>query len=367
MKIYPTSHLPGRKVLLNNGKEYLYFSGTDYLGMGHHDGFLTYLKEGISIYGTHFGSSRNNSLRLEVFEEAETALTKFTGAPAALTTSSGMWAGQLLVKELPQIITSDLQNKNSHTSNIRYHYAPRVHPALWGTEYSSSSLDWKDWAKDIILTIQESSTDCVHIICSDSVGSPFVESFDFSVFKSLPFYREIYLIVDDSHGFGVLGKNGGGIFRELSSIQQVKLIISSSLNKALGIPGGVILGNSDSIATIRKSPFFAGASPTSPAYMYAFNKLLESNIYPIVHQQLLDKVNYIAEKLTQTNLFVSIPDYPVFCSLNSELFDFLEQNGIMASCFSYPQPTDLPVTRIVISAIHQKEDLDRLAEVCMKF
>ncbi|MBE9466011.1 aminotransferase class I/II-fold pyridoxal phosphate-dependent enzyme [Dyadobacter subterraneus] len=367
MKIYPTSHLPGRKVLLNNDKEYLYFSGTDYLGMGHHDGFLTYLKEGISNYGTHFGSSRNNSLRLEVYEEAETALAKFSGAPAALTTSSGMWAGQLLMKELPQIIATDLQNKNSHTSNIHYHYAPRVHPALWGAEYVSANSDWEEWAKDTILAIQESGADCVHIICSDSVGSPFVEKFDFSIFKTLPFYREIYLIVDDSHGFGVLGQNGSGVFKELSSIQQVKLIVSSSLNKALGIPGGVILGNHNIIDSIRKSPFFAGASPAAPAYIYAFKKLLESNTYPVVHQKLLDNVRYISGNLAQTNLFVSIPNYPVFCSLNSKLFDFLEENGIMASCFSYPNPTDPPITRIVISAIHEKEDLDRLAEVCMKF
>lgn len=367
MKIYPTSHLPGRKVLLNNGKEYLYFSGTDYLGMGHHEGFLTYLKEGNSIYGTHFGSSRNNSLRLEVYEEAETALAKFSGAPAALTTSSGMWAGQLLMKELPQIISSDLQNKNSHTSNIQYHYAPRVHPALWGDDYDSSSSSWEDWAKDTIQTIQESRTDSTHIICSDSVGSPFVENFDFSIFKSLPFYKEIYLVVDDSHGFGVLGQNGNGVFKELSSIQQVKLIVSSSLNKALGIPGGVILGNHNVIDSIRKSPFFAGASPAAPAYIYAFKRLLESNTYHVVHQNLIDNVKYISGILAETNLFVNLPNYPVFCSLNSKLFDFLEENGIMASCFSYPQPTDPPVTRIVISAIHQKEDLDRLAEVCMKF
>ncbi|MCF0059395.1 aminotransferase class I/II-fold pyridoxal phosphate-dependent enzyme [Dyadobacter sp. CY356] len=367
MKIYPTSHLPGRKVLLNNGKEYLYFSGTDYLGMGHHKGFLTYLKEGNSIYGTHFGSSRNNSLRLEIYEETETALAKFSGAPAALTTSSGMWAGQLLMKELPGIIASDLQHTNSHTSNIRYYYAPRVHPALWAAEFSPETSGWEDWANNTIQTIQESHSDCIHIICSDSIGSPFVERFDFSVFNKLPFHRRIYLIVDDSHGLGVLGENGGGILRTLSSIQQVKLIVSSSLNKALGIPGGVILGDFDSITSIRKSPFFSGASPSPPAYMYALNKLLESNTYPIVHQQLLDNMAYISEKLTETGLFVSTSTYPVFCSMNSKLFDFLEENGIMASCFSYPQPTDPPITRIVISAIHQKEDLDRLAEVCMKF
>jgi 8-amino-7-oxononanoate synthase len=367
MKIYPASHLPGRKVLLNSGREYLYFSGTDYLGMGHHEGFLTYLEEGISKYGTHFGSSRNNSLRLEVYEEAEIVLAQFAGAPAALTTSSGMWAGQLLMKELPQIISSNLQSENSDISDVHYHYAPRVHPALWGADYSSTNLSWEEWAKSVITTIQESSRTRVHVICSDSVGSPFVENFDFSIFKTLPFYREIYLVVDDSHGFGVLNTNGTGVFRELSAIQQVKLIVSSSLNKALGIPGGAILGDHQIIENIRKSPFFAGASPAAPSYIYAFKRLLETNAYPVAHHKLMDNVEFITSHLSKTNLFVYKPDYPVFCSLDSKLFDYLEQAGIFASCFSYPQPTDPPVTRLVISAAHQKEDLDQLAEVCMKF
>jgi 8-amino-7-oxononanoate synthase len=367
MKIYPASHLPGRKVLLNSGKEYLYFSGTDYLGMGHHEGFLAFLKEGDSMYGTHFGSSRNNSLRLEIYEKAETALANFSGAPAALTTSSGMWAGQLLMKELPQIISSDLQSKNSYFPNVCYHYAPRIHPALWGTDYTSTSLSWEDWAKDTVVNILESNPTIVHVICSDSVGSPFVESFDFSIFKSLPFYREIYLVVDDSHGFGVLGTNGTGIFRELSAIQQVKLLVSSSLNKALGIPGGAILGDHPIIEKIRKSPFFAGASPIAPSYIYAFKRLLETDAYVVAYHKLMENVEYFTLQLNKTNRFVSVQGYPVFCSMDSKLFDFLEEKGIFASCFSYPQPTDPPVTRLVISAAHQKEDLDRLAEVCMKY
>jgi len=367
MSIYPTSHLPGRKVLLNNGKEYFWFSGTDYLGMGHDEGFLNYLRQGISIYGTHYGSSRNNSLKLNIYEEAETALAKFSGAPTAITTSSGMWAGQLLVKELPEIIKAGFTSENVHLPKVHYHYAPRIHPALWGESYEVNNSSWGDWAKNVVVNVQERNHDEIHIILSDSVGSPFVENFDFSIFNALPFYRQIILIVDDSHGLGVLGSNGTGIYRNLSSIQQVKLIVTSSLNKALGIPAGVILGDERIISTIRKSPFFAGASPAPPAYMYAFKNLLDTNAYAPAHQKLQENIHHTAARLADTNLFIFKNDYPVFCSLDSKLFDFLEANGILASCFSYPQPTDPPVTRLVINAIHQKEDLDRLAEVCMTF
>lgn len=367
MNTYPTSHLPDRKVMLNNGKEYLWFSGTDYLGMGHHKDFLSYLEEGVTQYGTHYGSSRNNSLRLTIYEEAEIALAKYAGAPMALTTASGMWAGQLLIKELPQIISSVLQTDDFNLPKIHYHYAPGVHPALWGPSFKSDKTTWESWAEETVSKIYESKPDDVHVLLSDSVGSPFVESFDFSIFKKLPFYRQIFLLVDDSHGFGATGTDGSGVYQALSSIQQVKQIVVSSLNKALGIPGGVMLADENIIATVRKSPFFAGASPTVPAYIYALKKLLETNAYPKAHERLVNNINEIAAALSKTNLFVHKEDYPVFCSLDGNLFSFLEGNGILTSCFSYPQPTDPPVTRVVISAIHQKEDLDRLAEVCMKF
>lgn len=367
MSIYPTSHLPNRKVLLNNGREYLWFSGTDYLGMGHHEGFLNYLHEGIRTYGTHYGSSRNNSLRLTVYDEAETALAKFSGAPAALTTSSGMWAGQLVVKELQEIMRLCFQTVNIRLPGVHYHYAPRVHPALWGESYGVNNSSWEDWAKKTVLDIHESNHEDIHILFSDSVGSPFVEHFDFSIFDTLPFNRQILLVVDDSHGFGVLGQNGTGIYRELSSIQQAKLIVVSSLNKALGIPGGAILAEDQIISGIRQSPFFAGASPAVPAYIYALKRFLETSAYTPAHQRLLENIHDVTALLTGTKLFVCKNNYPVFCSLDRNLFDFLEANGILASCFSYPQPTDPPVTRLVITALHQKEDLDRLAEVCIKF
>jgi 7-keto-8-aminopelargonate synthetase-like enzyme len=48
------------------------------------------------------------------------------------------------------------------------------------------------------------------------------------------------------------------------------------------------------------------------------------------------------------------------------MHEFLKENGIMTACFPYPTATDLPVTRLVVSALHLKEDLDKLAWVLKK-
>lgn len=366
MNTYPTNQLPGRTVKLTDGKEYLYFSGTDYLGMGHHEKFISWLTEGFSLYGTHFGSSRNNSLRLDIYKEVEMALAQYMGAPAALSVSSGMWAGQLLMKELEAVIQADIKS-SPYASSRNYYYAPGVHPALRGENYTGDGRKWIDWVEETIQFIGKSNPEDVHVIVSDAISSPFVEHFDFSVFHQLPFYRNIYLLVDDSHGLGVRGKDGAGVYEQLSSIQQVKWIVTSSLNKALGIPAGVIVADPQILQVIQNSPFFAGASPAAPAYFYALKNLLENRCYQEAYQKLQGNLKYITRRLSATHLFVSLQGYPVFCSRDPRLFDFLEQNGILGSCFSYPNADDPPVSRIVITALHQKEDLDRLAEVCELF
>ena len=327
--------------------------------MGHNADFINYIKEGLGIYGTHFGSSRNNSLRLAVYEDAESALATFVEAPASLIVSSGMWAGQLVMKMIEAFIPQ--------SQIIKYHYAPRVHPALWGNAFVQSKADWKDWASATVRSIQQSPSEYTYIICTDAIGSPWVEEFDFSIFESLHEKQNTWFIVDDSHSLGVRGENGKGSYKILNDAVNAQIIVVSSLNKALGIPGGLIFGNTDILESLRSSPWFAGASPPPPAYIYALQSLLKNNSFVKAHAILKSNVVYLNEKITKKEIFHSISDYPVLCSRETRLYDHLLKNGIMASCFSYPSPTDSPVTRLAINALHQKKDLDRLAEVFIKF
>jgi 8-amino-7-oxononanoate synthase len=355
-----THQLPGRTVLTQNA-EHLWFSGTDYLGMAHNEAFRSYLQEGLSRYGMHFGSSRNGSLRLAIYEEAEMAFAAFTQFPSALLVSSGMWAGQLVMKEIENIIGISIPFQS-----IQYHYAPKVHPALWGKDYLSNKQSWNDWATETITRINESEVHIAHIICTDAIGSPLVEAFDFSVFNQIKNIPSVWMIIDESHSLGVLGSNGTGIADEVPQNIRNKTLFISSLNKALGIPGGAIYGSQEMISTIRRSPWFTGASPTAPAYIFAFNQLLAENIYINASKHLKKQVSYFIQK-SRSSTMLMVEGYPVFCSQNPELFESLLHHGIMASRFSYPSPTDPPITRIAISTLHKKEDLDHLAEVCLKY
>ncbi|MCE7068280.1 aminotransferase class I/II-fold pyridoxal phosphate-dependent enzyme [Dyadobacter sp. CY326] len=361
MKTFHTNQLPGRTVLTREEGKYLWFSGTDYLGMGHNETFRSFLIEGFDKQGLHFGSSRNNTLRLAIYDETELELAEWIGSEAALLTSSGMWAGQCVMKIIESII---------HTSaayqRIQYHYAPKAHPALWGNEHAFTSGLWSEWANGVVRKINEAPENIAHIICTDAIGSPVIEAFDFSIFANLSDKRNVWIVLDESHTLGINGASANGLYQSIAMLEKMHVVMVSSLNKALGIPGGVIACDAQTAELIRHSAWFAGASPSAPAYIYALKTLLETNHYQKQSALLAENVAYFSKLLKSSDIFQSVAGHPVFCSEGSALFETLLSNGIMASCFSYPSANDAPVTRIAISTLHQKEDLNRLAEVCNK-
>lgn len=362
MNVYHTSKLPGRTVVTTDGREFLWFSGTDYLGMGHNEDLRKYIHSATETFGNHYGSSRSNSLRLDIYDEAEAQLADFLQTDSALIVSSGMWAGQLLMKEVENIV-----RQNPAVTRIVYHYAPGVHPALWGHAFHRNNGEWSGWVMQTVREINATEPDVAHIICTDAVGSPMAQAFDFTLLNAVQTPANLWLLIDESHSLGVVGRNGKGIAERIDPKLLKQTIFISSLNKALGIPAGAIWGSKRAVETVRKSPWFAGASPPTPTYAYALKMLLEKNKYKAALALLADNIAYFNSKTKGHVLFQAVAHYPVFCSTNAALFDHLLKNGIMTSCFSYPSPADAPVTRIAISSLHQKEDLDRLAEVCKRF
>ena len=311
--------------------------------MPHHQGFRGNFAKALAQYGMSWGSSRNSNIRLDIYEKAEIELAKFANIPAALTVSSGMWAGQLVVNFLQK-------------PNTKFFFAPKTHPALWNSstlqlEDWEKGLSYSDWASKIVEKVQECTTENI-VICSDSVGSPYVEAYDFQWINQLPVDKNITVVVDASHSFGMKTspQNVG-----------VKFIITASLNKAMGMTGGVILSDPETVSSIRQSPMFAGASPMMPALLETFVNSLE--YFTEQQQKLSENITYFNSLIPQNSFLDYIHNYPAYCTHQSGVHEYLKENGIMTACFPYPTSTDLPVTRLVISALHLEEDLKKLAEL----
>ena len=342
-------HLPGRTVRLGDA-EHLYFSGTSYLGMARSEAFMDLLRAGMDRYGANYASSRGGNLQLAVYGEAEDYLARFTGAPAALTVSSGMLAGQLVARALPE--------------DALLLYGPRTHPALWRRPADNYQAPWQAWADALPERVAEAPEPGV-VILTNALDPLRGETHDFGWVERLPANRPVTLVVDDSHGLGVTGKGGGGIYRQLRALPHVRPVVIASLGKALGLPGGVILADGALLDEIRGTAYFGGASPVPPAYLHAF--LRAGALYDEARQRLSANISGFTRRAAPTGLFRYRPGYPVFYTPANALCDFLREKHILISSFPYPTPDSQHLTRIILSSLHTAGDIAYLGECIAAF
>lgn len=78
-------------------------------------------------------------------------------------------------------------------------------------------------------------------------------------------------------------------------------------------------------------------------------------------EKLSKNIGYFNSLISKNSFLDSIENYPAYCTHQLGVHEYLKENGIMTACFPYPTATDLPVTRLVISALHLEKDLDKLA------
>jgi 8-amino-7-oxononanoate synthase len=340
-------HLPGRAVR-SGGRELLFFSGTAYLGMAQNPAFQTLLLDELARYGTAFGSSRNGNLQLKIYEQAEAHLAAWVGAEAALTVSSGMLAGQAVVQWLG---AEQARSPNP----ARFVYAPGTHPALWHrTDMTLPGGSFVDWANAL-----PGLPPGPLVILTNAVDSTRSAFYTFDWLTHLPTEHPVTLVVDDSHGLGITGPDGRGVWPQLAHCPpNVRLIVTASLAKGIGLRGGVILADAEIITAIRQTAYFTGSSPMSPAELAVFVRA--DALYAEARARLGRNVALSETTLLPTGLFRQASGYPVFFTEHDGLYPALLEAGILVYSFAYPTPADGCNTRIVISALHEPDDIRRL-------
>lgn len=352
--IFEIDHIPNRTVH-HEGQEYLFFSGTAYLGLPQQPAFQQLMASAIHRYGTVFGSSRNGNLRLGIYEEAEAKLAAGVGAPAALTLSSGMMAGQVVVNWL-------------RGQNAIFIYGSNAHPALWHQPaVELPKLSFSDWSAQIAsqirsLSISNDTSKPIAILVNslDAVRS---EYYNFDWVNDLPDELPITLVVDDSHGLGVL--NGGrGIWPQINFNPNrtggpIRLLVTASLAKAMGMPGGIVFGDHDTLTSIRQTAFFGACSPMPPACLEAYLKA--NSLYEDAYKRLTQNIALAEKLLLPTGVFRQAKGYPVFFTEHDNLYPYLLERGLLVYSFAYPTAADRANTRIVISAFHTSEDIQKMA------
>lgn len=339
---YFLNESPGPRLHIDK-KEFLYFGGTTYLGLQTSKPFQELLISNIRNLGTNWGASRKSNVRLSIFDVFEEYLSQQSGSEDSLGVSSGYMAGQLLARFFSE-------------KNYELFCAPNTHPALIH-ERSHLFADYSD-LKNSIKAHLESNDSRQIILFIDTIDFSGLNYPEFQKLQQLPL-EEIILVADDSHGFGLIGDNGFGMYSMLKNFPGKELILCGSLGKALATPCGVILGEKERISELRTMDIFAGASPPSPA---ALKTLMDAeDICNEKRGALRSNIQLFADAVTPELDIISMINHPVFGYNNEELTEYLYQRGIITTNFPYPTKTSPLVSKIVLSAHHSPEDILKLS------
>lgn len=336
----------GRTIKIEE-REYHYFSGTSYLGIGQDKIFLKSLADNLYLLGANHGQSRINNIRLEVFDDFENQFAQKAGSESAAVLSSGYLAGIAAWKSL---------YKDADDTWI----APDAHSAVVPDDLSpSTQLNFTQW-KEHCLERSQALSERKILIIGNAVDPFTCEIHDYEWVKNIAQKHEVSLLIDDSHAFGAFGNSIYGTYRKWAD-PSINLLISGSLGKGLGLPAGIILGQESQIYKIKATPLFGGASPGSPAHLKTFLDM--ENLYLRKKKWLEDACGIFAQETAKIKQIHGSKDFPVFVYSDDTWVNKFEKADIITSSFPYPTAESERVNRIVISAYHELGDLIYLNHV----
>ena len=334
---------PGRTCFIN-GEEFLFFSGYSYLGINYVKEFKELVKNGVDKYGILFPSSRISNTRLKLYTEFENDLSQLTGMEDTVSFSSGFLAG-LTIRDILSFY------KNVFT-------APYTHPAIKTKTFNEDTNEnFTEWGETITGVIN-SSAENEFVVCCDSVNILKSEIHDLSFIKNIRDDKKIIVLVDDSHGIGILGKSGEGIISQLPDVANVEYLISYSLSKAFNIEGGAISCSKYWSDQLRQHANYTASTAINPSLIYAYLK--SKSLYARQRQKLFENIAYLRGN---SRLFTNNFKLPVFICNKESAEEYFHNHKIIISSFGYPHLSSGKIDRIVVNALHTKADMDHLLNV----
>lgn len=245
--------------LLLEGRRYLNFSSNDYLGLAAHPALAAAVKRALDIYGTGSGAAHLVTGHSRAHQDFEAELAAFTGRERALLFSSGYMANLGVASALLKRGDRVLEDRLNHASLLDAGLLSGAHFARYAH---------KDLAD--VRSLLGEENDGRTLVMTDGVFSMDGSIAPLRELAQLTDARGAVLMVDDAHGFGVLGDAGGGSLAHHALGAAEVPVLMGTLGKACGTFGAFVAGSEALIETLIQSArtyIYTTASP--PAFAEA--------------------------------------------------------------------------------------------------
>jgi 8-amino-7-oxononanoate synthase len=293
---------PGPETIID-GVSYLYFGGTSYLGLAGHPEVIEAGCAALRRFGVHSATTRARFGTNPPVMEVEQRAARFFGTEDAFYFGSGYMANHILVSTFALQVDAILVDESAH-------YCVWEASRVAGVPVASfRHRDADDLARQLKGRQRV-------LVMADAVGpstgalAPVAD-----YLRVLEGCASGHLLLDDAHGFGVLGERGRGLLDELGFWPRANggsvgggtsLQVGGTLSKALGGFGGVIPGTRAFLERVRTaSHYFDGASAPASAEAGASAKALEIlERDPSLRRRLRENTLYLRAALRRLGLTV---------------------------------------------------------------
>jgi 8-amino-7-oxononanoate synthase len=341
-----------------DGREYVAFCSNDYLGLAAHPQLIEAAREGAARHGVGAGASHLISGHSTAHRDLEHRLAAFVGLPRALLFSAGYLANIGVVTALV-----------GRGDGV---FADRLNHASLNDAALLSRAEFKRYPHLDLEALERllcASRARRKLIATDAVFSMDGDIAPVPALVSLAERYDAWLLLDDAHGFGVLGPHGQGTLAHYDAGSK-RVIYMATLGKAAGVFGAFVAGAAVAIETLvqrARSSVYTTATP--PLLSVALAKSLDlirdegwrrqrlQQLIALLRQRLKPGRWRLAPSLTAIQ--------PLVIGDNDEAMavaERLARDGLLVPAIRPPTvPQGTARLRISLSAAHAPDDVERLA------
>jgi 8-amino-7-oxononanoate synthase len=357
------------------GRELQAFCSNDYLGLANHPDLITALSEGAKQFGVGSGASHLISGHQTIHDalEEKLAQTQALSIPKAkaLFFSTGYLANIGAITAL-----SNLKSNASKIYSARLNHASLIDGVRLAKGQNDATLFIFDHHNLVALEDELKQDSSQHkLIIIDGVFSMDGDLAPIGALLQLAERHDALLMVDDAHGFGVLGRHGYGILED-SGLCSERLIYVGTLGKAAGISGAFVCANELLIEwLIQKARPYIYSTASSPALAYALIRSLELIEGPIGQERRdsLRSNTVLWKQLAQFThwhlLDSATAIQPIIVGSNETVLQLakdLDRAGYWIPAIRPPTvPVGMSRLRMTLSATHTHDEISALANILL--